>query len=65
MSPASLEKSEDVAAHDRAVGGSVAFGTFIVLVALLVFGLRKLRSRALADRAERELREHIDRLGGS
>jgi hypothetical protein len=62
---ASLEKSQEIVRHDRAVGSGIAFGTFIVLVAALIFGLRKLRSRALAERAERELREDIDRLGGA
>jgi hypothetical protein len=59
-----LQKTEDVVRLDRAVGSGMAFGTFIVLVAVLIFGIRKLRARALADRAERELREDIDRLGG-
>ncbi len=64
MTHVAIEKSEDLVRHDRAVGGAIAFGVFVTIVIALAFGIRKVRARALADRAERELREHIDRLGG-
>jgi hypothetical protein len=55
-------KSDDVARHDRDIGGVIVFAVFLVVVAGVLVGLRKIRARVLLERADRELREDIDRL---
>ena len=55
-------KSDDVARHDREVGGALAFGVFLVVVVALVIALKKIRRRVMVERADRELRDEIDRL---
>jgi hypothetical protein len=54
-------KTPEIARGDRDVGGAIAFGLFIVVVAVVLFTLRRLRSRVVVDQADRELCEAIDR----
>ena len=53
-------KPPEIASHDRDLGGTLAFVVFGAAVLALFFALRRVRHRALADRADRELRDAID-----
>ena len=56
------QKSPEVARRDRAFGFAAALSLWLAVVAGVVLALRRVRARAIADRADRELRERIDSL---
>jgi len=53
-------KPADVARRDRDIGGVAAFGLFAAFVVAMFFAIRRLKKRALEDRADRELRDEIE-----
>jgi len=55
-------KPSDVAQRDRDVGGAAAFVLFGAFVVALFFVVRRVKHRALEDRADRELRDEIEDL---
>jgi hypothetical protein len=55
-------KPADVAQRDRDIGGVAAFVIFGAFVVALALAVRRFKKRALQDRADRELREEIEKL---
>jgi hypothetical protein len=55
-------KPADVAARDRDIGGVAAFVLFGAFVVGLFVAVRRLKKRALEERADRQLRDEIDDL---
>lgn len=55
-------KPADVAQRDRDIGGAAAFVLFGAFVVALFFVVRRVKKRALEDRADRELQDEIDDL---
>jgi hypothetical protein len=55
-------KPTDVARHDRDIGGVAAFVLFGAFLIALALAVRRFKKRALADRADRELRDEIEDL---
>jgi hypothetical protein len=53
-------KPPEIAARDRDFGGVMVFAIFVFVVVGAFFAVRRVRARALSDRADRELREAID-----
>jgi len=53
-------KPPEVARHDRDLGATLVFGLFGAAMIGLFFALRRIRARALSERADRELSEAID-----
>jgi hypothetical protein len=53
-------KPPELASRDRDLGSTLAFVVFGAALVTLFFVLRRVRSRALLDRADRELRDEIE-----
>ncbi len=53
-------KPPELASRDRDLGATLAFAVFGVVLVALFFALRRVRARALVDRADRELRDEIE-----
>ena len=55
-------KPADVARHDRDIGGAGAFVLFGAFIVALFFVVRRVKKKALQERADRELRDEIEEL---
>ena len=62
MTPTISVKPADVARHDRDIGGAAAFVLFGAFVVALFVVVRRVKHRAIEDRAERELKDEIEGL---
>ncbi len=56
-------KPPEIASRDRDLGSALVFVVFGVAVVALLLALRRIRTRALVERADRELRDAIDDAG--